>query len=756
MLKRKFDIRKELGPDGPMGAWPEFTPREQQIQMAEEVARAFENNAIAVIEAGTGTGKTLAYLLPALLSGKRTVVSTGLLNLQEQIYEKDLPFIRDFFGLKFTVALLKGRSNYVCLTKVHNLKNKRKTLFTDKKRQRAYEVFFSWAQSAVSGERKEIEAKIRKYFSWDSVASNADDCKGNRCERLKDCYVAKARKFAQNADVILINHHLFMSDLSLRIGQGNQILPDWQAAVVDEAHMLEEAATAHFGYSVSEAELGSLMTEIEKAAQIYAELDKYNDKIKEFIGECSLLSINLDPSNELNEAKLIYDDDESKINEQIEKYLQNLAEKAVILYEKIDRADQSQTDNEELAGLGKRLLKAAETFAFIGSHKDPNYVYQVEREDNKRQSLLLSAIPLDVGPYLRDELTNVADKPVIFTSATLSSQGNFKFFLKSLGIDEKAYCLSLPSPYDFANRTLLYVPKHLPSPVEDKGGFELAIVPEIQKLLLLSQGRALVLFTSTEVMKRTYQGLKGQVPFNLLVQGEMSKEEILKEFSSDVHSVLLATVSFWQGVDVAGESLSSVIIEKLPFPRPNLPINVVRKRLLDLVDAGAYFWKYCLPLAIIKLKQGVGRLIRREDDKGLLAILDNRIWFKSYSKSVFKSLPSSPKTALIDDVAKFFDDQMIVDKAWNFTVAPSSPPSKAPAEAAKNPAKGPGKPAKSPRLEPSIASTMGPATDSAYDPAMDLDLDLIIDQIMDQAAQSQAQDQALDQALSQAKSPTKD
>jgi ATP-dependent DNA helicase DinG len=632
-----------------MASWPGFTVREQQTLMALAVSEAFQNNSLAVIEAGTGTGKTLAYLLPALISRKKTIVSTGLINLQEQIFQKDLPFIRRYFGGMFTTALLKGRTNYLCLRKLKSLMDKEKSLFARNKVQKALNALISWSESTIAGDRAEIEPLIKAQITWDRLSSSSDECLGQACRYHSDCFLTKARRAAQAADLVLVNHHLFMADLSLK-GRGGQLLPEWEAAVFDEAHLLEGVATSHFGYSLSSRELIDLVREIMKAATLWECIAQYDDEIFNYQTQCDMLFTFFKDFDSLSE---LYQDEQPEWNDKFKKYLKSLRNTTLNLADLVLEADTRQNETDDLSVLQKRLEQTAGTMEFLAAHSDPNYVYQAE---SSHTNVTIQALPLEVGPYLTD-LTQI-DKTVIMTSATLSSSGSFRYFQKGLGLREDSRCLSLPSSYDYPGRTLLYVPKHLPEPSTWSRNFGDRVIPEIEKLLNITQGRALVLFTSLRNMTQAYNELQSRIQYPLLVQNQMGRSQLLAKFAGTINSVLLATMSFWQGVDVPGESLSAVIIDKLPFPRPDTPLVKAKNKLID-DRGGSSFREYSLPEATLSLKQGVGRLMRQETDQGLLVILDGRLHTKNYGRSIFKSLPPSPVTADIEQVSRFFANNML-------------------------------------------------------------------------------------------------
>jgi ATP-dependent DNA helicase DinG len=636
------EIKKLLGPGGPLAtSWPGFQVRKAQIDMALEVTRAFKNSELVVIEAGTGTGKTMAYLLPAILSGKKTIISTGLKNLQEQIYQKDLVFIRKHFGGTFKVALLKGRENYLCLKKFLQLTKKTSLLDSaSTPKGQAKEALFDWAEQTVSGDLSELPSSIAKFYPPNLLSIPSEYCQNQDCDQFQDCFITKAKRWAQASDLILVNHHLFMADLSVRRRGKGQVLPDWDAAVFDEAHLLEEIATSYFGYHLTSKELSSLAKETIKLMDKEESLAVFE---KEFqtLDEAGI-ALNSYFSAFDGELELFRDSQ----GQELKNYLALLQESVKTL---ASAAGKLMSEDEETQILAKKLSMAAETILFLAEAKDKNYVYQVEKSHYANE-INLAAIPIKISPFLAEGFIQ-SGRTLIMTSATLGLKGDFSYFKDKMGLGSEIKTKTLPSPYNYKKQTLLYLPAHLPLP--DQPDFDQALTEEIAKLLNLSQGRALVLFTSHRQMEKSSKVLAKKVKWRLLVQEEGQRSWLLSEFKKDINSVLLATYSFWQGVDVPGESLSSVIIDKLPFPRPNRPLIEARKRLIDEAG-GNSFMEYFLPEAILTLKQGLGRLMRTETDQGLLAVMDPRLSKKHYGKKILENLPDSPQTADLKEVDLFF------------------------------------------------------------------------------------------------------
>lgn len=636
----KDELEKLLGQDSPLTrVWPEFKARQGQLAMALEVARVFQTSDLALVEAGTGTGKTLAYLLPALLSGKKTVISTGLKNLQDQIFEKDLPFIRQFFGDNFLAVRLKGRENYLCLYYLQKILSQPNLSSTAK-----LDIFLKVARrakEAPSGDRVEFPFIPENSPLWVEISASVERCLGQRCPDFGDCFLWKARRAAAVADLVLVNHHLFMADLAVRAGGFGEVLPVWEAAIFDEAHLVEEAATSYFGRSVSSGALLLLYRDLGRALATLSLSDVTRLKpLVEIIGRQSE-ALTFYFCRQMMEKELWADDDPE--SGPLREFLLKFHYDLLALIEKLNT---SSRDNKILTGLLTRLQTVAADLLFIAEGADHEFVYQADRQNRR---LILAALPIRISHHLAEGLIQ-SGRPLVFTSATLSSDGDFTYFKDRLGLWPEVEGLVVESSFDYARRTLVYIPKNLPSPTAPD--FPERMVEEVEKILALSRGRALVLFTSYKNMNFAAGCLRARLPWPLLVQGETSRAVTLAEFSYRTESVLFATHSFWQGVDVPGESLTVVIIEKLPFPRPDRPL--IRARSALLVEEGRNpFFDYFIPEAALTLKQGLGRLMRHCLDQGLLAILDRRLLTKAYGRKLLKALPPSPRTSELETVAAF-------------------------------------------------------------------------------------------------------
>jgi len=630
-----------LGPEGPLASsWADYEYRLSQIDMAEKVNHAFEEDDIVLIEAGTGTGKTLAYLLPALLSKRKTVVSTGTKNLQEQIFDKDIPFVRRHLGRGFKAACLKGRENYLCLYRYKSFIREPgfilagETVFFDTLRR--------WAETTLTGDRAELADLPDEFLTWSDLSAPGDRCLGGKCPDFKECFLQKARRNAAAADLVVVNHHLFMADLAVR-GKGyGEVIPSYEAVIFDEAHQLEEVATQYFGLSVSSWRLAELNRDASRALlrakKMTAGLNKALTLIKH---QADSLARNFFPRE--GEFELWTEDD--PVMDRLRRFG---AEVVVGLDNIASRIEAAAKQDEELEALALRARNISSELSFITDGRDSGYVYWAER---RPAGVFLRASPIEVGPFLQEKLY-ARGLPLVFTSATLAAEKSFNYFKERLGILPEAEGFILDSPFDFHHQALFYVPRNMPSPLSDQ--FLDALTSEIEQLLNLSRGRAFVLFTSYRNLNYVAERLPERLTWSCLIQGQAPRSVLLNRFREETDSVLLATQSFWQGVDVPGESLSAVIIDKLPFSPPERPL--VKARMEKLRQEGFDpFINYQVPEAIITLKQGLGRLIRTRTDHGLLAVLDTRIVTRHYGKKFLGSLPPSPLIRNQNQISDFFE-----------------------------------------------------------------------------------------------------
>ena len=593
--------------------------RPQQVEMAEAVSRALNEGGGVIVEAGPGTGKTFAYLIPALYSGHRVVVSTGTKNLQEQIFFKDIPLLRAMLPLTFTVAYMKGRENYLCRRRFQIFS--RQPLFKVLEEASFFKEVSAWASQTQTGDRSELGGIPDDFSTWAEICCSRDHCLGSECPEYKGCFLTRMRQSAAQAQLIVVNHHLFFADLAVR-GVGGEVIPKYKRVIFDEAHQLEEVITTYFGLGVSNYQVeeltGDIMRELSKGRRPPVKLQGAVDALR---GKAAQFFILFQGAERYRLREL--DPMVFSLLSDIRTCLNTL--RAILSKKSV---------SEEIAALIRRTQEIGDDLEFVLSQGDPQYVYWCE---NRGRGVFLRASPIDVWQEL-DRRLYPSLESLVFTSATLSTQGGFGYFRERLGLKE-AEELILPSPFDLERQMVLYLPPGLPEPSAPT--FVPAAAREIEAILDITKGRAFVLFTSYKNMWEVYEILKGTLPFQLLIQGEGPKHLLLEEFKENISSVLFATASFWEGVDVPGEALSCVIVDKLPFDPPTEPVTQARiERIAS--QGGNPFYHYQIPAAIIALKQGLGRLIRSADDRGVLAILDSRILTKEYGKLFLQSLPPAP------------------------------------------------------------------------------------------------------------------
>jgi len=606
--------------------------RPQQVEMAEAVARALQEGGSLIVEAGPGTGKTFAYLVPAIYSGQRVVVSTGTKNLQEQIFFKDIPLLREMLPVKFSVAYMKGRENYLCRRRFQIFRQQ--PLFKVLEEASLFEEVNAWASQTQTGDRSELEGIPDDFSTWAEICCSRDHCLGTECPEHKRCFLTRMRQAAAEAQVIVVNHHLFFADLAIR-DTGGEVIPRYKRVVFDEAHQLEEVITAHFGLSVSNYRFEDLARDVSRELlkgkrprlDLQGTVDdlrgKAADLFTHFRGEERYRLRELD--------SLVF-----SLLADIKRCLS--AVRGVL---------SKQPASEEIAALIPRSQELGGDLEFILSQGDSHYVYWCE---SRGRGTFLRASPIDVWSELSAKLYPRLET-MVCTSATLSTQGGFDYFKERLGLGE-AEELILPTPFDMQNQAVIYLPAGLPEP--NAPAFPKAAAKEIESILRITEGRAFVLFTSHKNMREIYGMLKGKLPYQILLQGEGPKHLLLEEFKEDVSSVLFATGSFWEGVDVPGEALSCVIIDKLPFDPPTEPVTQARiERIAN--EGGNPFYQYQVPAAIIALKQGLGRLIRSTEDRGVLAILDSRILTKEYGKLFLQNLPPAPVVHKREEIRGVFE-----------------------------------------------------------------------------------------------------
>lgn len=631
-----------LGPHGPLAlALGEYEHRPSQIEMARTVWRAITEEKVALIEAGTGTGKSIAYLVPALISGKSMIVATANKALQRQLYERDVPLVRAALGLDFQSVLIKGRQNYVCLRK-YQLELPQQRLFAQVDRVRVYDLdaLDEWVRATDTGDLEEL-GFILDPDTVANITCPAEECLHRDCLHYDDCFVMRVRQRAADAQVVITNHHLLITDLQLR-AIGGISLPDSDLIVCDEAHQLESVATSIFETTVTDYTVPSLL--LRRLVRQHAP----PSQLDEIAAQNRIFFEGVRGHMRESVAKLEGDWEEGI---RLGHSLRELAEKLGALDPFADDPD-AEEENTSF-GLALQALRAASDHVLTvsNSKRDGQVVRYAEQTRQRRVSLILHAAPISAAEALGKHL--FSQKTVVCTSATLSTGSDFALFRSRCGIQDPPIELIGEPVFDFAQQAEVYLPALTAYDWETRDDYFDAVAEEIRRLLEVSRGRAFCLFTSWNGMQYVSEKLRGLLPWPILQQGALPRSELLRRFRDIPHSVLFGTKSFWEGVDVPGEALSMVVIDKLPFPPPRDPLHEARaKRITD--EGGNAFTEYTLPLMILSLKQGFGRLIRTKTDRGVVAILDNRLTTKRYGNTVLQSLPPAGITRRFTDIYRFF------------------------------------------------------------------------------------------------------
>ncbi len=644
-----------FAPDGPLArSIPDFEPRSGQLDMAGAVASVFKDGGVLLAEAGTGTGKTLAYLVPAVLSRQRVLISTGTKNLQEQIFFKDIPALREALGVSFTATCMKGRANYVCLHRLDQL--------NDGVGSPAHDVFLpiirDWSTKTQTGDRAELEDLPEDVPLWNDVAATADTCLGTECQRYDECFVTRMRQRAAESDVVIVNHHLLCADAAVRQNAFGEVIPPCGHAILDEAHQLEDIATQYFGFNVSTYRVEDLARDVERLAavgvvtepgdrdQIAKAVDRLRERTRGFFADLAFAHRGNDrPRGE--ERIRTTSSSVAGVGESAA-YLTgalDLVEAALKTIRLKSDAPDETSASDQIASLARRAGEIRTDLRFLLRGSDPDFVYFVEF---RGRGVFLRASPIDVSAIVHDLLLDKM-RTTVLTSATLTVDGGFGYIRDRLGIRSAAE-IRLPSEFNFERQAVLYLPPRMPDPRSQE--FAGAAGRQVVEILRRTRGRAFVLFTSYATLRAVQAMAEMALDYPIFVQGTVPRTQLLKQFRATPHSVLFATASFWQGVDVVGDALSCVIVDKLPFASPGDPVTAAR---IDSIRArgGEPFDEYQVPLAILALQQGLGRLIRHRRDRGVLAVLDPRLRTKGYGRRFLASLPPAPVVHELDSLSTF-------------------------------------------------------------------------------------------------------
>lgn len=645
-----------FGPDGLVSKHHEnYEYRSGQIKMAEAISHAFDEKKHLIVEAGTGTGKTLAYLIPAIEAvakkKKRIIISTGTKNLQEQLMEKDIPFLQQILPKKFTAAYMKGRSNYACIYRL--LQSDHQPILDGVGEIDHFKEVREWSLDTQTGDRAELTNLPENLPFWNRINAKSETCIGQKCPDYEPCFITRMRARAETADIVIVNHHLFFADLNVRGNQFGKVIPDYGAVIFDEAHLIEDIAADYFGFQVSNFQLEELardasvlpISDAVAATQIIRSASRINGFAEQFWvrfkqardadGRFPLLA------DAFSHRGIDGEDVLSPLGEAfhaLDEALARLETETDVFSEKLPEAD----------SVVRRVRQTRFDLGFIVKQADRNFVYWLER---RGRGIFLQASPVDVSSLLQEKLFDKVET-CILTSATLSTNGSFNFIRDRLGLDKsKTETFMAESSFDHEKQAILYLPKTMPDPRTPE--FTQMAATEIIKIIQVTRGHAFVLCTSNSSMTALFELVSSRIGYPCFLQGTMSKTGLLEQFRSTPNAVLFATSSFWQGVDVRGDQLSCVIIDKLPFAVPTDPLVQARSKFID-DNGGKSFFDYSVPQAVISLKQGIGRLIRSRTDRGVIAIMDPRLRTKSYGRDFLNSLPRMKITGDLNDVEELF------------------------------------------------------------------------------------------------------
>src|SRR5579871_5455112 len=624
---------------GLLSKWhPHYEFRPGQLEMAEAIEAALAEKKHLLVDAGTGTGKTLAYLAPAILSGKRVVISTGTKNLQEQLFYKDIPFLQKHFARPIEVCYMKGRNNFACRQKIYDAE--KQPVLSGLEEIADFQIIREWEKTTQTGDRAEIKTLPESSTAWQKMDARRDLCSGSKCPQFERCFLTLMHQRAHESDIIIVNHHLFFADLAVKDEEFGGIIPEYAAVVFDEAHEIEDVVGRYFGAGVSSYQFQELVRDVAAVS-----------RAKKFgSGELDRILATLDDRAEHFFA--LFGESEGRVGFKghvgfFERHQDKLDDVLRALELLATQLQLVKSAPDEVIPLHRRATELKTGLEFWSRGDNRSFVYWVER---RGRGCFLQATPIDVSSILEDKLFDPLDT-VILTSATLAVGGGFDFAQNRLGI-RHTRSLVVPSHFEYQKQVLLYVPQHLPDPRSP--AFSRCAGEEVKRILQHSRGRAFVLFTSYQQMRMVYDQVSLEIDYPTLMQGTGPRSALLDEFRRTPNCVLFATSSFWQGVDVQGDQLSCVIIDKLPFAVPSDPVVEARiERIRE--EGGNPFYEYQIPQAALALKQGFGRLIRSKTDRGVLVLLDNRITKQRYGQVFFDSLPPYAFTTKLTDVEKFFD-----------------------------------------------------------------------------------------------------
>ena len=646
------DIDSFFSPEGPLARTVSgYCPRAQQLEMAQAIAETIAANSVLVAEAGTGTGKTFAYLVPALLGGGKVIISTGTKTLQDQLFNRDIPTVRAALKAPVTVALLKGRANYVCHYHLERTLQEGRPSLISREEVKYLKLIERYANVTKSGDKSGLSEVPENAAIWQHVTSTRDNCLGSECPHHKECFVMEARKQALAADVVVVNHHLFFADVMLRDEGLAELLPACNTVIFDEAHQLPETASLFFGETVSTSQLLELARDTQAEALRGA---KDFTPLPEAVMamEKAARDFRLTVEGENTRMPLAATLKNARFGVALDELLQKLDALAELLENQAQRSEGLEhcwQRTRELSASIRRWRNEAEAEGFV------RWVEVFS------QVLQLNATPLSIAEIFNRQLSG-SPRAWVFTSATLSVKGDFSHYTGEMGLNAElitARSACWESPFDFANQALLYVPAGLPDPNSPKYTEE--VVKAALPVLKASRGRAFFLCTSLRSMQRAHELLleafkQERLDYPVLLQGQGSRSHMLERFRNTANAVLIGSQSFWEGVDVRGEALSLVVIDKLPFAPPDDPVLAARIDKINKEGRNA-FMEYQLPRAVINLKQGAGRLIRDETDRGVLMICDPRLITKPYGRKIWQSLPPMKRTRVLGDVESFFGER---------------------------------------------------------------------------------------------------